>query len=169
MSRLRWLRICLALAASMLLVAGCTPANGSGLTVLTLSPTSINAGFKIRILATCGENLNPAFVTSRAFGTVTLIADHGILSQNVTISTKITPGVYAVDLRCASGQRSSAELTVLNSHGRPNGHHGPDTGGGEMAASTGSKLALGGGLLAIIAGAGLWLASMSRRRTSMRG
>ena len=63
--------------------------------------------------------------------------------------------VYTVDLRCASGQRSSAELTVLDSHDRPDRHHGPDTGGGEMAASTGPKLALGGGLLAIIAGVGL--------------
>jgi hypothetical protein len=165
----RWIRICLALAATTLLATGCAAANGSALTVLTLNPNSINAGFQIEIRATCGDNLNPAFVSSRAFGSITLLADHGILTDVVTIPKTTAAGTYTVSLQCASGQRSSAELTVLNGHGKPNVHHGPDTGGGEMAASTGAKLALGGGLLAIVAGVGLWLVSMSRRRASMRG
>lgn len=166
---LRWFRICLALVATGLLAAGCAAAHGSGLTILTLSPNSIQAGFQIEIRATCGENLNPAFVSSRAFGSITLVADHDVLMDVVTIPSNTAAGTYTVSLQCASGQRSSATLTVLNGHAKPNGHHGPDTGGGQMAASSGATLALTGGLLAILAGIGLWLVSLSRRRASMRG
>ena len=169
MVKLRWLRICLALVATTLLMSGCAAANGSGVSILTLNPNSIQAGFHIEIRATCGDNVNPASVSSAAFGSITLFADHGVLRAIVTIPAKTAPGVFTVSLRCASGERSSATLTVLGAHTTPNVHHGPNTGGGEMAASAGAKLALGGGLLAIIAGVGLWLASMSRRRTSPRG
>src|ERR1700709_2209850 len=124
-SRIRRLRICFASIVSVLALAACVPANASGITVLSLSPSSIRAGFQIEINATCLDNLNTATVSSRAFGRLTLVPDHGLLMTEVTIPSDTVPGPYSVNLSCASGGHSSAELTVLNgSH--PNPHHGPD-------------------------------------------
>src|ERR1051326_3240746 len=77
------------LAAAWL--AGCgplalTPANAA--TILFLNPSSIRAGFTIEIRATCGDNANPAFVHSAAFGSVTLVPHLGVLAENVTIRSE---------------------------------------------------------------------------------
>jgi len=167
MVAMRWIRTCFAAIASVLLLSACIPANASGATVLIVSPGSIRAGFQVSVSATCADNLNPGFVTSSAFGSITLEPDHGLLMADVTIPSNTDSGTYNVNLSCASGGHSSAKLTVLNG-AHPNGNRGPETGGGEMAASSGAHLALLGGLGTILAGAGIWLTLLLRRRTTVR-
>jgi hypothetical protein len=167
MVAMRWLRICLVSFVSVLALAACIPANASGATVLIVSPGSIRAGFQIEVNATCSDMLNPAYVTSPAFGSITLEPDHGLLMADVTVPSDTPSGTYTVSLNCASGGHSSAKLTVLDgSH--PNPHHGPETGGGEMGSTTGAHLALLGGLGTLLAGAGIVLVAELRRRASVR-
>jgi hypothetical protein len=163
---MRRVRICVASIVSVLALAACVPANASGVNVLVLSPSSIRAGFQIEVRATCLDNLNTATVTSRVFGRLTLVPTDGVLMTAVTIPADTVTGTYTVSLSCASGGRSSAQLTVLDgSH--PNPHHGPDTGGGEMGSTTAAHLALMGGLGTLVAGIGIWLMTALRRRTSV--
>ena len=53
--------------------------------ILLVNPSSIEAGFAVELRATCGDNVNPAFVHSTAFGSVTLVPDNGVLTRNVTV------------------------------------------------------------------------------------
>lgn len=161
-----WARALLA-GTSMVLLSACGALPASASTILYINPTSIRAGFQIEIRATCGDNANPAFVNSRAFGSVTLVPSSGVLRADVTVPSGTPSGTYNVNLECASGQKSTAKLSVING-GHPNPHVGPQTGGGEMAASLGGSLVLYGGLAAVVAGLGLWIMSMVRRRTSVR-
>jgi hypothetical protein len=164
---MRWLRIILATCSTVLLTTACDPASASAAALLIVNPNSINAGFTVEVRATCGDNVNPAFVHSRAFGSVTLVPSNGVLRANVTVPKSTKSGTYTVDLSCASGQLSSAKLTVLNG-GKPNPSHGPQTGGGEMAASLTGKMTLYGGLGVIVLGLGTWLLIGMRRRPSVR-
>jgi hypothetical protein len=145
-------------------LAGCGATAANAATILFLNPSSIRAGFQIEIRATCGDNTNPAFVHSAAFGSVTLVPNHGILRENVTIPRSTRAGTYNVNLDCASGQHSTAKLAVIGGGFNPT--HGPHTGGGEMASTTGAKIGLYGGALALLAGLGIWLAAGRRRRAA---
>jgi hypothetical protein len=160
---MRWVRICFATVVSVLALAACAPANASGATLLIVSPSSIRAGFQIEVRATCLDNLNSAYVTSRAFDSLTLVPDHGLLAADVTIPADRASGSYTVSLSCASGGRSTARLTVLNG-AYPNPNHGPDTGGGEMGSMSGAHLVLAGGLGTLVTGLGIWLVMALRRR-----
>jgi hypothetical protein len=162
---MRWLRIWVASFICVLGLAACAAANASGATVLVVSPGSIRAGFQIEVRATCADMLNPAYVSSRAFGSITLEPDHGFLMTAVTVPSSTESGTYTVSLNCASGGRSTASLTVLNGT-KPNPHHGPETGGGEMGSMSGARLVLLGGLGTILAGVGIALVSFRRRATS---
>jgi hypothetical protein len=168
MVAMRWLRIFLASAVSVLALTACIPANASGATLLVVSPGSIRAGFQIEVNATCSDMLNPAYVTSRAFGSITLEPDHGLLQADVTVPSDTASGTYTVNLDCASGGHSSAKLTVLDGT-HPNPHHGPDTGGGEMGSMTGAHMALLGGLGTLLAGMAIVLVAGLRRRAGIRG
>jgi hypothetical protein len=133
-----------------------------------VNPNTIQAGYQVAIHASCGEDLNPATVTSRAFGEITLTPHLGsrFLSGSATVPADTRAGQYEVELRCANGGRASAELFVLGM-ARPT--RGPDTGGGGRAGSGGgpvvpAPLMFGGaGAVALAAGLGLLL---SRRRPS---
>jgi hypothetical protein len=163
-TRLR--RALFALSASLLLACGpLAAAPASAATTLTLSPNTIRAGFSIMIRATCSDNVNPAVVTSAAFGVVSLVPDQGVLASSATIPATTSSGTYNVRLACASGQTSTARLTVINETQTPNPQIGPATGGGEMAAS-GARLVLFGGLGAILVGLGCWAVVLFRRRTA---
>jgi hypothetical protein len=165
---MRWLRIFLASGATALFATACIPASANAATLLIVNPSSIRAGFTVEVRATCGDNVNPAFVHSRAFGSVTLVPANGVLRADVTVPKSTKSGTYTVDLSCASGQLSSAKLTVLDG-GKPNNSRGPHTGGGEMAASLTGKVTLYGGLGVLVLGLGSWLLLGVRRRHAVRG
>lgn len=164
---MRWLRTALASALLTGIVLAVTPVIASAAAVLVVNPGSIGAGFQVEVRATCGDNVNPAFVNSKAFGAVTLVPNKGVLSANVTVPSSTRSGTYTVNLSCASGQKASTKLDVIGGGAPPNPNHGPRTGGGQMAAGMGGKLTLYGGLGAIALGLGLWLVLGVRRRTTV--
>jgi hypothetical protein len=155
-----------ALAATLL---PATPASAS--TILLITPSTIEAGFAITLSATCGDNLNPAIVTSKVFGTVTLVPDNGKLHTSVTVPSTTSPGTYTVNLSCASGQTAASTFSVTRptSPDTVNPNLGPATGGGEMAASSGARIAIFGGFGAVALGIGVWLVSAVRRRPTIGG
>lgn len=167
MVSMRWVRICLVSFVAVLGLSACVAANASGASVLIVSPASIRPGFAIELRATCADNVNPAFVSSRAFGSVTLRPNHGVLMATVIVPSDTAAGTYNVSLSCASGGRSSATLTVLGRN-QPNPRHGPATGGGEMSSMTGAHVALAGGLGTLLAGVGIVIMTGLRRRAAVR-
>jgi len=166
MVAMRWMRISLAAFGIIFALSACAPANASGATLLIVSPGSIHAGYQVELRATCADNVNPGYVSSAAFGSVTLEPDHGILMDTVTVPSHMTSGTYNVYLRCASGGSSTAKLTVLNG-AKPNPHHGPETGGGEMGSMTSAHLALVGGVGTLASGVGIMILMAVRRRSAV--
>lgn len=158
-------------------LAGCAGvASVSSSQILDVVPGSIHAGFSIEIRATCGDNVNPAFVHSGAFGPVTLVPDHGLLATDVTIPPDTAAGAYPVTLTCASGQQSTVNLTVANrarpgrdpaartgAGARPNPSVGPATGGGGTSAGAGVRQLVGGAVMVVI-GAIIWIVAVVWRR-----
>jgi len=149
-------------------VATATPAAAS--TILLISPSSIEPGFAITIDATCGDNVNPAVVTSNVFGTITLVPENRRLRTSVTIPRQTLPGTYTATLSCASGQVATNKFSVLNGSQpatqNPNPTIGPATGGGDMSATAGARLAMYGGLGAVGLGLLVWIFSAVRRRSA---
>jgi hypothetical protein len=161
------------IAAAFALAACVLPATpASAATILLITPSSIEAGFAITVSATCGDNVNPAVVTSRVFGTVTLVPDKGKLHTSITVPANTRAGTYNVDLSCASGQTATSNFAVIH-RATPantlNPTFGPATGGGEMAASTGARIAIFGGLGAVVVGIAVWIVSAVRRRPTIGG
>lgn len=131
-----------------------------------VNPSTIQAGNQVGIRASCGEDLNPASVESRAFGELTLTPQQGsrqMLGQ-ATVPSTTRAGEYEVDLRCANDATASAELFVL-AMAQPT--RGPKTGGGGAAGAglgpAGPVLLAGAGAVALAAGAVLLVGV--RRRT----
>jgi hypothetical protein len=160
-------------AGAFAVVAVLLPATpASAATILLITPSTIEAGFAITVSATCGDNVNPAVVTSTVFGTVTLVPDRGKLHASITVPANTRPGTYNVDLSCASGQTSTSNFAVVHRAvpaNTLNPTFGPATGGGEMAASTGARIAIFGGLGAVVVGIAVWIVSSVRRRPTIGG
>jgi hypothetical protein len=158
------------LATAALAVWPATPAQAAqGGVYVQVNPNTIQAGFQVGINASCGEDLNPATVTSRAFGEITLNPYPGsrLLSGSATVPSDTEAGEYRVDLECANGATASAELFVL---GMAMPTRGPSTGGGGTAAAGPTDPdrlvpALLGGASAVALAAGLGLLLVRRRTT----
>jgi hypothetical protein len=158
------------------LLLGAAPAMAS--TILLITPMSIEAGFSVTVSAVCDDNVDPAEVSSRAFGSVTLQPAAGKLKTTVIIPSTTAAGTYAVRLVCADGQVANSSLDVTNGGATapaisaetvtPNTHVGPATGGGEMAASSGARLAAYGGVGAVAIGVVLWITAVRLRRSGRR-
>jgi hypothetical protein len=121
------------LGAAALAFVPAVPAQAAqGGVFVQVNPNTIQAGYQVGIHASCGEDLNPARVRSRAFGEVTLnpYPGSGYLSGSATVPSDTRAGEYDVDLRCANGSRATTELFVLGM-ARPT--RGPSTGGGGTA------------------------------------
>ena len=147
-----------------------TPASAA--TILLITPSTVEAGFAVTLSATCGNNVNPAIVTSKVFGTVTLVPDNGKLHTSIVVPLTTKAGTYAVDLSCASGQTANSTFSVIRPTAPPhtvNPNLGPATGGGEMAASGAARIAIFGGLGAVALGIGVWIVSAVRRRPTIGG
>ena len=147
-----------------------TPASAA--TILLITPSTIEAGFAVTLSATCGDNVNPAIVTSKVFGTVTLVPDKGKLHTSITVPLTTKAGTYNVTLSCASGQTTTSNFSVIRPTSPPhtvNPNVGPATGGGEMAASDGARIAMFGGLGAVVLGVVVWIVSAVRRRPTIGG
>jgi hypothetical protein len=160
-------------AGSFALAAVVLPATpAAAATILLITPSTIEAGFAVTLSATCGDNVNPAVVTSTVFGTVTLVPDNGKLHTSITVPASTKAGTYNVNLSCASGQTATSKFAVIHRSAPPhtlNPTFGPATGGGEMATSTGARIAVFGGLGAVVVGLAVWILSTVRRRPPTGG
>jgi hypothetical protein len=163
------LRAAAAAAIGASVLAAPAPALADG-EYLRITPSTIQAGFQVEIEAYCGDNVNPATVTSDAFGVVTITPQANTQTGKVvhrgtaTIPTDKKAQAYRVRLTCPSQQTATTTLHVVG-YNVPS--TGPKTGGGAMAAtglqSTHAMIGTG----AAIAGAGaLLLVFVNRRRAS---
>ncbi len=149
-----------AAAAAVLFLAEPAQADGAWIEV---NPSSIQAGYRVGIRASCEDNLNEATVKSDAFGEIKLLPEYGFLVGAVTIPTDKKAKNYSVKLTCAN---SSTASTTLNVIGMDRPTKGPATGGGGTASGTGGPLMLAGGVATVAVGAGLGMLALRRRRTT---
>jgi hypothetical protein len=146
-----------AAAAAVLFLAG--PARADGVWI-EVNPSTIQAGNRVEIRASCEDNLNEATVKSDAFGEIKLLPENGFLVGAVTIPSDTRAKSYTVRLTCANGSRASTTLNVIGMD-RPT--KGPATGGGGTASSGDGGLLVASGLAAVALGLGLGLARRRRR------
>lgn len=148
-----------AAAAGVLFFAAPARADGAWIEV---NPSSIQAGYRVGIRASCEENLNEATVKSDAFGEIKLLPEYGFLVGAVTIPTTKKAKTYSAKLTCANGSTATTTITVIGMD-RPT--KGPATGGGGTASSGSSGgLVMAGGAATIAAGIGLLV--LRRRRAT---
>jgi hypothetical protein len=123
-------------------VTACTgaAANAAGVWV-QVTPSTIQPGSAVGIRASCGEDLNPATVTSTVFGSVTITPVNGLLTATVQVPEDALPTTYDVRLMCQTGSKATTTLTVLKAAAVPPPPAvGPHTGGGFLARGGGSGL-----------------------------
>lgn len=130
-----------------------------------VNPSTIEAGERVGIRASCPSNDKPATVRSDAFGRVTVEPRFGFLVRSVTIPSDQDPRSFTVRLTCPTGETATATLHVVN---RTRPTRGPATGFGGTA-DTG--FGLGGvlvvtGLLTVAGGVAIGLIALRRRRTT---
>jgi hypothetical protein len=127
-----------------------------------VTPDTVQADYLVGIDASCGDdNRRQASVESAAFGRVTVRPQGGALTAAATVPADRRPDTYRVRLTCPNGRTASTTLRVL-SNTRPS--RGPATGFGGAAGGDSARILVTGGLLAIVAGAGLGLITLRRRR-----
>jgi hypothetical protein len=138
-----------------------------------VSPSSIMPGNQVTVRANCADSANTATVKSGAFDqVVTLHPVDTSLEAAVNVPATTVPGIYSVNLTCASGSQASTNLTVLGSSssttaGTGSVGEGPHTGGGFLASHASAGLSAGVGWLlggAAVTVAGVLLAVISTRR-----
>jgi hypothetical protein len=128
-----------------------------------VNPSTIEAGEKVGVRASCPNNEQEGTATSGAFGRVTLEPRFDFLTASVTIPDTQAAGSYAVRLTCSTGETASVTLHVVRA-GQPT--KGPATGFGGTAGGGSGGLLIGAGLLAIGGGVALGLLSLRRRRVA---
>lgn len=145
-------------------VAGAGPAYAAAEWV-EVKPSTVQAGFSTTVRASCGDNLNPARVTSEAFADELALPQNGLLVATVTVPPDRKPNSYLVRVTCPNGRAATTKVHVL---AMPAPARGPDTGGGALASESGdarpSMLVLG--LATLATGGVLGLVRRARRRTS---
>lgn len=132
---------------------------------LRITPSTIQAGYQVEIDAYCGDTINPATVTSDAFGVVTINPQTDprtgkvTMRGNATIPSNTKAGGYKVYLKCPSQQSATTTLNIVNYTVRSKGPH---TGGGGLAGKDDNGMVIGVG--SAVAGAGAFMLLMARRR-----
>jgi len=149
------------LIAAVAVLLAAAPAQAADVFV-EVNPSTVEAGNQIGIRASCPDNKVSAIVRSDAFGQVTIVPQFGFLTAAVRIPVDRRAGTYAVRLSCPEGSQASVQLHVVN---RTRPSRGPATGFGGTAGGGSGRLLVGGGLVAILAGACLGLLTLRRRRT----
>jgi hypothetical protein len=160
--------VTVAASAALLSAAGCADAvaNSAGVWV-EVSPSTVQAGSAVGIRASCGDDVNPATVSSEAFGTLTIQPVNGVLTSTAQVPPTAAEGTSTVTLRCHTGSKATTTLTVLGGTGAAP-TMGPHTGGGFLASGDGglnreSLVWLGLGAAALIAAATVGVRSRRRQ------
>lgn len=178
---LRWgfgLFVVFGLLGVSTLSKGASSVAAAAAVLVQVSPSSITPGNQVTVHGNCGDSANTATVKSGAFASqVTLHPVGSSLEAAVTIPADTVPGVYSVNLTCASGSQASTNLTVLGSGGSTPASttgtgtvgEGPHTGGGFLATQSESGLTSGigwlaGGATVMVAGVAIAVISTRRRK-----
>lgn len=163
------------LLAGAWLVLGADPAQAQT-PFVAINPPNVQAGSRVGITASCGDDVNQATVESAAFGQIVLIPQGGFLVGSVTIPANTRAARYNVKLSCPNNSVATTTLNVINST-RPaqtltitiTPTRGPAAGGGGTAGGGNGSLILAGGLATVGFGAVLGLIALRRRRTALGG
>lgn len=118
--------------------AAASAANASGVWI-QVNPSTVQSGSTVTVRASCGDDTNPATVSSRAFASTTVQPVAGVLSAAVLVPADTKGGTFDVNLVCRTGSKATATLTVLNGEAAaPVSRQtvGPHTGGGFLANGT---------------------------------
>jgi hypothetical protein len=155
--------------AGTLVTATATPAQAATTNPLggatgTVNPSSVTSGGSVTFQIFCAS-LDTASAT--LFGTPLGLPEQipmdkeaaaGVFNATVSLSTRIRPGTYSVDMDCSDGSSASATLTVT---AIPRPGVGVPTGDGTTSTQTNTGLATGG--LALV-GAGVMTGMVALRR-----
>lgn len=134
---------------------GALPA-GAADTFVQVVPSTVQAGHRVEIRASCQDDSAAATVESPAFGTVTLHSKDGVLIGDALVPESTRAGTYRVKLNCPNGVDASTTLIVVAA-GQPS--RGPAAGFGGGSESDPGRWLLPGGIAAILAGLVLGLAA----------
>jgi hypothetical protein len=172
------------LTTALLATSACTAAVAKSTTetnvagvVIAVHPNSVEAGSSVSLRGSCGDDTNPATISSRAFASVTASPLDGVLSASATVPSTTPAGTYDVDLDCHNGSKASTTLTVLNqTAGNAPAHAsvGPHTGGGFLASGEdggigdGPVIWIATGLAALLAAAVVSVRTRKRRVPARR-
>ncbi|ATO80615.1 hypothetical protein ACWT_1200 [Actinoplanes sp. SE50] len=136
-------------------------ARAAAVVYVELNPSTVRAGDTVSVRASCDDNLKAAAVSAAPIGSVTVEPQYGFLTATATVPVGHRAGDYPVTLHCPDGRTATATLHVV---ARVEPSRGPATGGGGTAPERIVPLLVGGGLVAMVAGAALGLVSIRRRR-----
>jgi hypothetical protein len=125
-----------------------------------VNPSTIEAGNRVGVRASCPDNSKPATVRSDVFGRVTVEPRFGFLTASVAIPDDQDPRSFIVRLTCPGGETATATLHVV---GRTRPTRGPATGFGGTAGDGSGGLLIGVGLLTVAGGLALGLLTLRRR------
>lgn len=161
------------LGAALAVGGGCDAArahtSAAGVWV-QVSPGTIEAGNNVTVRADCGDNSNPATVSSKAFRTLTLEPWNTLLQGEASVPVSVESGTYDVRLTCRTGSTATTTLSVISAGHKTQPTLGPHTGGGFLAGSSGSateqgeapRLWLIAGLTALVAAGAVGIATLQR-------
>jgi hypothetical protein len=126
-----------------------------------VNPSTVEAGGRVSIRASCPDNGRSATVRSDAFGRVTVEPRDTFLIRTVTVPADQDPRSFTVRLTCPDGETATATLHVV-ARDRPT--RGPATGFGGAVGDEGAGGAIVAiGLLTVAAGLVLGVVAMRRR------
>ncbi|GIF08574.1 hypothetical protein [Actinoplanes siamensis] len=137
------------------------PAHAAVAVFVELNPSTVRAGDPVTLRASCDDNLKAATVGAEPIGSVPVEPEFGFLTATAKVPSGQRTGDYRVTLRCPDGRTASTTMHVV---ARVEPARGPATGGGGTAAERTTPWLVGGGLAAMLAGAGLGVLSIRRRR-----
>jgi hypothetical protein len=137
------------------------PAQAAAAVFVELNPSTVRAGEQVTLRASCDDNLKAATVAADPIGSVPVEPEFGFLTATAKVPPGQRAGDYKVTLRCPDGKTASTTMHVL---AKVEPVRGPATGGGGTAPERTAAWLVGGGLVVMLAGAGLGLVSVRRRR-----
>jgi hypothetical protein len=144
-----------ALLAVLALAPGAAHAQERTQIKMTLSPSTVTPGDKVRITAECGTS--EATATSLAFPDQTLKSTtSGTVEGEATVDPDTPPGTYAVNVQCTNENFGESKLVVVHNTGVQTGD------GSSLRGRSAALTATGVGLL-MVAAIGLGALAWRRR------
>src|SRR5262245_10770852 len=160
------------------------PARARSAVFVQVSPTTAQPGSTVQIRASCVDNSASATVTSRAFGSTTVLPSNSVLFAEVTIPANAGAGRFDVTVTCRNGSTATTSLTIMVTSATATqapATRGPNTGGGYLARQGGVDTStdwatrlqgpagwFGIGVVALLAAAAIGLRSHRMSRAAAR-